>query len=78
MSAAAVCIVRGLNSIGGFTHSISIIEPDRVLEVAPQQTITIGAERYFVRITAGEPIRIELFNTLVGVGDKLKTVISRC
>lgn len=57
------CVIKGLNvathsdsplaSLGTrITHQAVIIEPDRVMEVAPQQTITVGAEIYYVRLTA--------------------------
>ncbi len=59
----AACVVRSLNTqmhtnnpLGvSITHKTEIIEPGRVYEVSPQQTITLTAEIYFIRLTAVQP-----------------------
>ena len=68
------CVIKGLNvamqsdsPLGmPITHQAGIIEPDRVMEVAPQQTFTTSGanyEMYYVRFTAISKSRtnIELF-----------------
>jgi hypothetical protein len=67
LDAAAKCIVDGWNqhfknSLNPLTHKIEIIDPGKAYEVAPQQTITVGAEVYFARVVAAPPgSRIELY-----------------
>jgi hypothetical protein len=65
------CVIKSLNvamhsdsPLGmPITHQAGIIEPDRVMEVAPQQTFTAGFEFYYVRLSAISKSRtnIELF-----------------
>lgn len=56
----ATCLVPALlikHSFPGdpdITHKVDTIVPGKVYEVQPQQTITLGVERYFVRLTVKE------------------------
>ncbi len=81
LNATASCIIAGLNTVepGHVTHSAQIIEPDRVLEIAPQQTLTIGAEIYFVRLTAisNNSTKIEL-NSIQTWTSRLQAAIASC
>lgn len=87
LNQTASCVIKNLNAAmhsdnplsTSFTHQAAIIDPDRVLEVAPQQTITIGAEVYFVRLTATSKSNtsIELFANVAWV-ERLRVGISAC
>lgn len=81
LNTAVSCVIAGLNTVepGNLTHSAQIIEPDRVLEVAPQQTITIGAEIYFVRLTAlsATATRLDLNSAPAWTG-RLQAAIAPC
>lgn len=75
------CVINGLNTVhpGSITHSAQIIDPDRVAEIAPQQVITIGAEIYFVRLTAlsASSTNIEL-NAVRTWAPRLSAAIAPC
>jgi uncharacterized lipoprotein len=36
------------------THHVETVVPGKVFEVRPQQTITVGVEQYFVRLTVAD------------------------
>lgn len=67
------CLIGALNKAfattnplaNSITHQAVIIEPGKVMEIAPQQVITVGAEVYFVRLTAisANSTRLELFSS---------------
>ena len=81
LNASVSCVIAGLNSVepGTLTYSAQIIEPERVFEVTPQQTLTIGAEIYFVRLTAlsATTTKIDL-NSAPGWTARLKNAIAPC
>jgi hypothetical protein len=75
------CVITGLNTVapGRITHSAQIIEPDRVLEVAPQQVLTVGAELYYVTLTVLSPAATRLdLNSSVAWTAKLQNAIAPC
>lgn len=69
VDALATCLVPALLIKHTFpgdpdvTHYLQTIIPGRVYEVQPQQIITLGVERYFVRLTVkeGGATHVELF-----------------
>lgn len=76
----SACVVKALNTVSdGITHKIETIEPHRVFEVLPQQTLTIGAEIYIVRLISTGPTltQIELQSTALWSG-KLSSAMSGC
>ena len=87
LSVTASCLIKGMNAAMHYdnplqrslTHQAGIIDPDRVLEIAPQQVVTVGAEVYFVRLTAASKssTSIELFGNY-NWSEKLKPVMVAC
>jgi hypothetical protein len=84
----SACVVAALNKTfhsdtpvlsPSITHQIQIIEPNRVFEVLPQQTITVGAELYIVRLTAEGPnaTRIDL-QIIVTMTGKVQPAVVTC
>ncbi len=84
---AATCVVAALNEemrsqsalSPSITHQVQTIEPGRVYEVVPQQTLTVAAEIYFVRLAAMPPsaTRIELFSVATWTS-RLERAVAKC
>lgn len=76
---AIACLIPAMNAVEGLTHAAAIIEPGRVFEIAPQQTITVGAEIYFVRVSTGSAraTEVELFATGV-YRSTMSPALDRC
>jgi hypothetical protein len=84
----SACVVKALNTAfhsdvpliaPSITHQVQVIEPNRVFEVLPQQTITIGAELYIVRLTAESPntTRVDL-QSIVTWTSKVQPAVESC
>lgn len=81
IESAAGCLVTQFDrAFNGRTHKVVIIQPGRILEVSPQQEITIAAERYFARLSASSPAatQIQIFSTLPFAGDPLIAATKAC
>ena len=85
------CVIKGFNvaiqsdsPLGmPMKHHAGLIEPDRVMEVAPQQTVTTSGanyEMYYVRFTAISKSRtnIELFAKPTRWSERLRLGVAAC
>ena len=81
MTAAASCMVAALNHSFDrrFSHRIDTIEPGRVVEVVPQQTVNLYGETYFVRVTQTDRgSRIDSFGPAMPGWSALRTAPNNC
>lgn len=79
LNASAACVVAALDGVDtSLTHHVQTIVPGQVVEVAPQQTITVGNELYYARLTR-EPhgTRIALHSIATWAPERVAAV-SRC
>ena len=87
LDATAGCLVTELDRAmasrfalePSITHKIVLIQPGKVVEVSPQQEITIGAEVYFARVTATGPrsASVEFFANAAW-SDRVIGAVKRC
>ena len=77
---ASGCVVRTLNSEmqPRITHAIQVTDPGRAVEVIPQQTLVIGGEVYYVRVTSsGHGSDVQLYSVATW-SKRLANAISGC
>lgn len=74
------CVITALNGRDrAVTHSAQIIDPDRVFEITPQQTLIAAGEVYFVRLTATGPASTQIdLHGITGWRSRLQAVVAPC